>query len=392
MAAHLEGKGVGVLDMAGLAQKGGAVQSHVRIAERPEDIHAIRVAARAADLVLGGDIVVAGNKKVLAAMTPGSTRVVVNVAEVLPGDFTRNADYSLPTERLKRAIAAAAGDENYYFFDASRVANAVAGQSIAANMVMLGYAYQVGALPLSAASIERAIALNGEAVAMNTTAFRWGRRIAADPKAIEALNIPEPGDATDARRLSQDFDETVARRVAFLTAYQDAAYAARYRERVERARAAEAAKAPGKCGLAEAVARNLFKLMAYKDEYEVARLYSDGAFLRQAAAEFDGKLRFTFHLAPPLLARRDPATGEPQQDDVRPVDDARVRPVGEAEVPARHRVRSVRPQRGAPHRAQARRRLRSDARRGARQAHAARTTTSRSASPRSRKRSAASAT
>ena len=234
MAAHLEGKGVGVLDMAGLAQKGGAVQSHVRIAERPEDIHAIRVAARAADLVLGGDIVVAGNKKVLAAMTPGSTRVVVNVAEVLPGDFTRNADYSLPTERLKRAIAAAAGDKNYYFIDASRVANAVAGQSIAANMVMLGYAYQVGALPLSAASIERAIALNGEAVAMNTTAFRWGRRIAADPKAIDALNIPEPGDATDARRLSQDFDETVARRVAFLTAYQDAAYAARYRERVER--------------------------------------------------------------------------------------------------------------------------------------------------------------
>ena len=313
MAAHLEGKGVGVLDMAGLAQKGGAVQSHVRIAERPEDIHAIRVAARTADLVLGGDIVVAGTKKVLAAMTPGSTRVVVNVAEVLPGDFTRNADYSLPTERLKRAIAAAAGDGNFYFFDAARIANAIAGQSIAANMVMLGYAYQVGALPLSAESIERAIALNGEAVAMNTTAFRWGRRIAADPKAIDALNIPAPGDATDARRLSQNFDETVSRRVAFLTGYQDAAYAARYRARVEQARAAEAAKAPGKCGLAEAVARNLFKLMAYKDEYEVARLYSDGAFLRQAAAEFDGKLRFTFHLAPPLLAKRDPATGEPRK-------------------------------------------------------------------------------
>ena len=193
MAAHLEGKGVGVLDMAGLAQKGGAVQSHLRIAERPEDIHAIRVAARGADLVLGGDIVVAGNKKVLAAVTPGKSTVVVNVAEVLPGDFTRNADYSLPTERLKRAIAAAVGDRNYYFFDASRVANAVAGQSIAANMMMLGYAYQVGALPLSAESIERAIALNGEAVAMNTSAFRWGRRIAADPKALDALEHPGAG-------------------------------------------------------------------------------------------------------------------------------------------------------------------------------------------------------
>src|SRR4051812_35735267 len=146
MAAHLEGKGVGVLDMAGLAQKGGAVQSHLRIAERPEDIHAIRVAARGADLVLGGDIVVAGNKKVLAAVVPGKSTVVVNVAEMLPGEFTRNPDYSLPTERLKRAIASAVGDRNYHFFDATRVANAIAGQSIAANMVMLGYAYQVGAL------------------------------------------------------------------------------------------------------------------------------------------------------------------------------------------------------------------------------------------------------
>lgn len=313
MAAHLEGKGVGVLDMAGLAQKGGAVQSHVRIAERPEDIHAIRVAARGADLVLGGDIVVAGNKKVLAAVTPGKSTVVVNIAEVLPGEFTRDPDYSLPTERLKRAIAAAVGDRNFYFFDAARIANAVAGQTIAANMVMLGYAYQVGALPLSAASIERAIELNGEAVAMNSAAFHWGRRIACDPQALEALNIPAPEDATDARRLSQNFEDMLARRVAYLTDYQDAAYAARYRERVERARAAEAGRAPEQCGLAEAVARNLFKLMAYKDEYEVARLYTDGDFLKQAAAAFDGKLRFTFHLAPPILARRDPLTGAPRK-------------------------------------------------------------------------------
>jgi indolepyruvate ferredoxin oxidoreductase len=313
MAAHLEGKGVGVLDMAGLAQKGGAVQSHLRIAEKPSDIHAIRVAARGADLVLGGDIVVAGNKKVLAALSPGKSSVVVNVAEVLPGEFTRNPDYSLPTERLKRAIASAVGERNAHFFDAARVANAVAGQSIAANMVMLGYAYQSGLLPLSAAAIERAIALNGEAVQVNTLAFRWGRRVAADPAALDALALPAPEEATDARRLSQDFDETAARRIAFLTDYQDAAYAARYRGWVEKAKTAEAAKTPGHCGLAEAVARNLFKLMAYKDEYEVARLFSNGDFQRQAAAEFDGKLRFTFHLAPPLLARRDRATGEPRK-------------------------------------------------------------------------------
>jgi len=314
MAAHLDGKSVGVLDMAGLAQKGGAVYSHIRIAERPEDIHAIRVAARSADLVLGGDIVVAGTKKVLAAVEPGVTTMVVNRAEVLPGEFTRNADFSLPSERLKRAITAATGGRASYFLDASRIAAAVAGQTIAANMVMLGYAYQKGCLPLSAKAIEAAIKLNGEMPVVNVSAFRWGRLAAADPAAIERLIAPAPASVTDARRLSQSFDEMLARRVAYLSDYQDAAYAARYRALVERAKAAEAARAPGKCGLAEAVARNLFKLMAYKDEYEVARLYGNGEFLRQVAEEFDGdKLRFEFHLAPPLLARRDRRTGVPRK-------------------------------------------------------------------------------
>ena len=192
MAAHLEGKGVGVIDMAGLAQKGGAVYSHMRIAERPEDIHAIRVAAGGADLVLGGDIVVAGNKKVLAAVKPGRTAMVVNTSEFLPGDFTRNADFSLPTERLKRAIGGAAGDEQTHFVDATRLATALFGSSLAANMFMLGYAYQLGALPLSADAIEQAIALNGEAVAMNLAAFHWGRRAALDLAAVEALAKPAP--------------------------------------------------------------------------------------------------------------------------------------------------------------------------------------------------------
>ena len=147
MAAHLEGKGVGVIDMAGLAQKGGAVQSHIRIAKSPADIHAIRVAARGADLVLGGDIVVAGNKKVLAAVKPGAT-AVVNTAEMLPGEFTRNTEFSLPTERLRRAIAAAAGREHAHFVNASRLATALLGQTLGANMFLLGYAYQLGALPL----------------------------------------------------------------------------------------------------------------------------------------------------------------------------------------------------------------------------------------------------
>jgi indolepyruvate ferredoxin oxidoreductase len=314
MAAHLEGKGVGVIDMAGLAQKGGAVYSHIRIANTPDDIHAIRVAAAGADLVLGGDIVVVGTKKVLGAIKRGNTRVIVNTAEFLPGDFTRNADFSLPTERLKRAITGSAGRERSHFVDASRLATALLGNSIGGNMFMLGYAYQVGALPLSAEAVERAIEMNGEAVPMNIAAFRYGRRAAVDPKALESLIEPRPQEENDSLRLSQSFDETVERRVAFLTAYQSKRYARRYRNWVEKLRAAEAEKAPGQYALAEAVARYLFKLMAYKDEYEVARLYTDTSFVERVKSTFDGdNLRFEFHLAPPLLARRDSNTGEPKK-------------------------------------------------------------------------------
>jgi indolepyruvate ferredoxin oxidoreductase len=314
MAAHLEGKGAGVIDMAGLAQKGGAVYSHIRIANVPDDIHAIRVAAGGADLVLGGDSVVVGTKKVLGAIKSGHTRVVVNTAEFLPGDFTRNADYSLPTERLKRAISDAAGPGRSHFVDASRLATALLGNSIGSNMFMLGFAYQSGGLPISAEAIEKAIEMNGEAVPMNIAAFRYGRRAAVDPAALETLVKPAPELQNDSLKLSQSFEETVERRVAFLIAYQSARYARRYRTLVEQVKAAEAAKAPGQCALSEAVARYLFKLMAYKDEYEVARLYSDTGFMERVKSTFDGdNLRFEFHLAPPLLAKVDPSTGEPRK-------------------------------------------------------------------------------
>src|SRR5262249_20981274 len=178
----------------------------------------------------------------LAAVKHGTTEMVINLAEVLPGDFTRNADFSLPTERLKRAILADAGREKTHFVDATRAATALFGNSIGANIFLVGYAYQLGAIPLSAASITQAIELNGEAVEMNQAAFHWGRRAACEPAAVEALIKPAAGAVGDARSLSQSFDEMVARRVAFLTAYQDAAYAARYRRRVEKATAGAAAR------------------------------------------------------------------------------------------------------------------------------------------------------
>ncbi|MGO4869909.1 MAG: indolepyruvate ferredoxin oxidoreductase family protein [Roseiarcus sp.] len=305
MAAHLEGRGCGAIDMAGLAQKGGAVFSHVRIARRPEDIHAIRVGAGEADLILGGDLVVSGAKQALAAMRGAETGVVVNSAEVFPGDFTRNPDFSLPAERVRQSIQSRCSGEAR-FVDASAAASALFGAAIGANMFLIGYAYQLGYLPLSAAALRRAITLNGEATAMNLSAFDWGRAAAADPDCL----APFAGATTPSASEDQSLAALVARRAGFLAAYQNRRYAERYRAAVEALARAERERAPGSEALAETAARNLFKLMAYKDEYEVARLYSDGAFADALRDAFDGDLRLIFHLAPPFIARGDRSAGE----------------------------------------------------------------------------------
>ncbi len=305
MAAHLEGKGCGMIDMAGLAQKGGAVFSHLRIARTPEDIHAIRVSAGKADLILGCDLVVSGSRKVLSAVREGETMFVVNTAEVMPGDFARSADFSLPTERLKKAIRQAAGEDHAHFFDATRAATVLFGNSLGANMFMLGFASQRGGLPVSPEAVEKAIDLNGEAVRMNVAAFRWGRRAAHDPQFVQGL-VDASHNPMAGREIAQTFDDVVARRAKFLTAYQNAAYAGRYRAAVAAIREAEERAAPGSTTVSEAVARNLFKLMAVKDEYEVARLYTDGSFARQLAGQFSSWDRLEFHLAPPILGRKGP--------------------------------------------------------------------------------------
>ncbi len=307
MAAHLEGKGCGSIDMAGLAQKGGAVYSHVKIGARPEDIHAIRVAAGEADLVLGCDLVVSGTKKVLAAVRKDETGVVVNTAEIFPGDFTRDPDYSLHPEAIKRAIRQAAG-EHVNFIDATGIATALLGNSIAANMFMLGYAWQKGLVPLDDASLLHAIVLNGEAVEMNQGAFLWGRREAANAAAVEALAAPLRRSAATQRQ-SRSLEEVIERRVSFLSAYQDESYAQRYLNFVKHVDKVERARAPGSHELVEAAARYYFKLLAIKDEYEVARLYSDGSFAQQIEASFEGDPRLEFHLAPPFLGRKN-AQGE----------------------------------------------------------------------------------
>lgn len=305
MAAHLDGRGAGIIDMAGLAQKGGAVMSHVRIARTPAELKSIRIAAGDAELVIGCDMVTAASAKVRATIAAGRTEVVVNSHETLSGEFTRNVDFSFPTRRLISALGEAAGEGRLHVVDAEQLAVALFGDAIFANMLMLGMAYQTGALPVSRAAIRKALEMNGVAVAANLSAFEWGRAISHD-----RANMPVAQDSGDQRlehrRVSETLDEAIARRVADLTAYQDVAFAERYRRRVDAVRAAEQRMAPGRSELTDAVARQLYRLMAVKDEYEVARLYTDGSFAAQISDRFDGYDRLEFHLAPPIMGETGP--------------------------------------------------------------------------------------
>jgi indolepyruvate ferredoxin oxidoreductase len=308
MAAHIEGKGCTILDMTGLAQKGGAVISHLRIADNPEDIHAVRVAAGGARLLLGCDIVVAASYDALAKLHKGVSRAVINLEESITGDFTRNPDMAFPIGDLKRAITDAVGREDAEFVDATRLATALMGDSIASNLFMLGYAYQRGLIPVSGEAIEQAIELNAAAVEQNRQAFRWGRRAAHDLASVEvAARAADPVSAP--RPIATTLDEIVALRAKDLGSYQNAALARRYRDLVAAVEVAEAERTPGRRGLAETVARNYYKLLAYKDEYEVARLFSDPAFRQSLEGQFEGNWKVSFNLAPPLLAKRDPDTG-----------------------------------------------------------------------------------
>jgi indolepyruvate ferredoxin oxidoreductase len=308
MAAHLEGKACSVMDLTGLAQKGGAVLSHVRIADRPERLHAVRLGTGAADLLLGCDLVVSASLDALSRSAPKRTTAIVNAHETVTGDFTRNADWNFPAAKLQSMISDTVGGAAT-FLDASRLATALMGDAIATNPFMLGLAYQRGLLPVSEAALMRAIELNGVAIEFNKRAFLWGRRAAVDLAVVERAAAPE----RPAEPLPKTLDEVVAHRRHHLTAYQDAAYANRYQALVDRAAAAERTRAPGFEGFALAVARNYAKLLAYKDEYEVARLYTDGSFAERLGAQFEGDFKLKIHLAPPLWAKRDPSTGHLQK-------------------------------------------------------------------------------
>ncbi len=303
MAAHIEGKGASVFDMTGLSQKNGAVYSHLKITDDPAADPAAGIGLGEADLLLGCDIVAATAPSAVRALEPGRTRAVVNTTVTPPPGFQMDADMKLDGSFLAHGLAEHVGEARTHRIEATGIALALTGDTIGANTFMIGYAYQSGGLPLSAAAIEKAIEINGVAVPFNVRAFRLGRLAAHDIAAVQAL-MPQAA----VEDIATDLETVVARRAAFLAAYQDTAYAARYEAAVESAHAAEAACGGG--AFAMAVARYAFKLMAYKDEYEVARLYTDGEFQRRIDAAFEGDFKLRFHLAPPLLAGRDPHTGE----------------------------------------------------------------------------------
>ena len=308
IAAHMEGKGASSVDQFGMAQKGGSVYSHIRLAASPDDIQAVKLGRGEADLLLGCDMLVAGGDVALDAIDARRSHAIVNTQESITGHFTRDPDLQFPSEPLLERLAETVGKDKLDLIDATRLASGLMGDSIATNLFVLGYAYQKGLIPVSAAAIERAIELNGVAVEANKTTFAWGRRAQIDRRAVAA--IARPPAVVRLRSVAKTYDEMFAKRIAELAMYQDAAYANRYRILVERAREAEMAHAKAMSGFAEAVARYAYKLMAYKDEYEVARLYANGDFRQAIEEQFDGDYKLVFHLAPPLLAPRDPVTGE----------------------------------------------------------------------------------
>ncbi|MYJ94714.1 MAG: indolepyruvate ferredoxin oxidoreductase family protein [Proteobacteria bacterium] len=309
LAAHLEGRRVMALDQTGLAQKFGAVVSHVRIGASAANPRCAQIPAGKVDLLLGADLVVASGQDVLARLNADRTRVVVNTHEEMPAAFIHNPDYEFVESTMLASLAKATRSSDPVVVDATGLATALLGDTIAANLFLLGVAFQRGLLPVSEAAIIRAIELNRVAVEQNVHAFTWGRHAVVDPAEVRRrtgpIGNPEP--------MSSNLDEIIERRATFLTSYQNAALARRYREWVDRIRRAERGIRRDGTGLTETVARQYFKLLAYKDEYEVARLFARTGFLADTRDKFDGSARLTFHLSPPLIAGTDPATGRPRK-------------------------------------------------------------------------------
>ena len=366
MAAHIEGKASMILDMSGLAQKGGAVLSHVRLSEHTADVTCSRIVTGTADLVVAADEVVAASKDVMTLCELSRTSGIINSHLIPTADFVLNRDFNFQGRKVNHVLETALRKDSS-FFDFTKPAETLLGDSIATNMMMMGYAYQKGLLPLSADAIEQAIEVNGVAIKMNTQAFQLGRLAAVDPARLVAM-MKDHDDTVAAKKLDEmSLDEIIAHRTALLKDYQNARLATRYRDLVTQVRHAAIDHRLAD-ELPRAVAINYARLLAYKDEYEVARLYTDGNFEKQLREQFDGDFKISFNLAPPMLSEGKDPLGRPKKRAfgawMMPV----LRMLAKFTRPARHRVRRLPPQPRPQTRARADRILRKGRRNRARRA------------------------
>jgi indolepyruvate ferredoxin oxidoreductase len=309
MAAHIEGKASMILDMSGLAQKGGAVLSHVRLSQNTEEVTCSRIVTGTADVLLAADEVVAVSKEAITLCDSLRTNGVINTHLIPIADFIHNRDFDFQHGKVNHVLEASL-QRGSTFFDFTHVAETLLGDSIATNMMMMGCAYQRGLLPVSAEAIEQAIAVNGVSVKMNTEAFRLGRIAITDPARLASMLHEEVRPPKTQGEMS--LDELISHRAAHLAMYQDAALADRYRKLVGDVAAAVDARGLNET-LTRAVATGYAKLLAYKDEYEVARLFTDGSFEAQLREQFEGNFKLSYHLAPPLLPSQDDGAGRPKK-------------------------------------------------------------------------------
>ena len=297
MAAHIDGLGCSLLDFTGLAQKGGGVLTHIQISEEPDENLVVRLPVGGANLMIAGDMVVGSGAEALSKLSPNSLAVVNSKVQATAVNVM-NPDFQTDEDALRQAIKASVGEGEANFFNAAAIAEALTGDSVTANIFLVGYAFQKGAIPVSLNALLQAIKLNGVAVEANTLCFNWGRQAAVDPDSLAKLVGELDGEA---KPFDEPLDAVIERRSKFLTDYQDEAYADRYRKLVDQVSQAEQKLMPGESRMTQAVAKVYFRLMAIKDEYEVARLFTNGDFEKELQERFEGDFEIVFHMAPPVF-------------------------------------------------------------------------------------------
>ena len=316
-AALIDGRGAGVLDMTGLAQKGGAVKSFLRIFERPEEISTIRLSYNDTNLLLGCDLLVSNDEDVLLTLQKAKSKAIINSDEALTGEFTRNPDLSIPSDKIQKNFMDIIGKNNVSFIPTTKIVRKILGEDVPSNMFVVCYAYQAGLIPIKASSIEQAIKLNNVSVDFNLGAFRLGRQTFLKKDNIYKL-VKSNEIEDDSEKISLNFDEKVSRRYEYLIKYQNEGYAKKYIKLIDIVKQCEKKLKIKKKSLSDAVTLNYFKLMAYKDEYEVSRLYTDPQFKRKISASFEGNFKIYLHLAPPLFSKKNSATGESEKIKIGP--------------------------------------------------------------------------